>query len=273
MKYLPDGYHFFTKIQDNPSKNEAGSGAAGFSLFRKKNLLMIEPFPESLAGLVLAVICDNEKGVPRIHTIGPFRKGPLRYPFSPEMNRIVAVTMLNNGKPVFVSLPKDSGLSIEDVFSRKAEKTENSEEKKTIQNNIINKIPEKLHSFDPFGTTNPAYSWLVCTSEALFKNELTARDITLPVSLEGNALKAITDYKHILFGNYTEEVSKREFFIIGVPTKSQEISCAYNEKYNAARYVEVSYHYGVRTYNGYHLYYVDKKSTALVKVVLKNKNQ
>jgi hypothetical protein len=267
MKYLSDGYHFFTKIQDNPSKNENRGGAAGFSLFRKKNILMIEPFPDSLAGLVLTVICDNEKDNPRIHILGPFKKGASKYPFSPEMNKIVAVAMLNDGKPVFVSLPKDSGLNIEDVFSRKPEKPE---KKESVHNK---KTTEKLHSFDPFGTTNPAYSWLVCTSETLFKNELKTRDITLPVSLESNAFNAIAEYKHILFGNYTEEVSKREFFIIGVPTKSPEISCAYNEKYNAARYVEVSYHYGVRTYNGYHLYYADKKSTALVKVVLKNKRQ
>jgi hypothetical protein len=253
MNYLTDGYHFFTKIQDNPHNAAVGT-TAGFSLLRKQNSVVIEPFPENLSGLALAMICDTGKNEPHIYIPGTFKKGILKYPFSPGMNKIIAVAMLKDGQPVYLSISKGTQLNIEKLFQ-------------------TNKIAEKLLTFDPFGTTNPAYSWLVCTSERLFRQELRNRDITLPVSLESNALKAITDYKHILFGNYTEEETLREFFIVGVPTKSPEISCAYNEKYNAARYVEVTYHYNVRTYNGYHLYYIDKKSTALVKVVLKNKKQ
>lgn len=123
--------------------------------------------------------------------------------------------------------------------------------------------------FDPFGTTNPAYKWFALTEAQMFMGILGSLNISLPTDLGKNAYEALSMYGHLLLGSYTDENSGRKFLIIGVPSPDINKSCAYNYRYNAARWAKSAVQYHSSQNTGYHLYYIDAKSTALVKVVLK----
>lgn len=259
MNYLSDGYHFFTDVQKNNTAKQDNT-ARGMSLSRRHGKMAIEVFPEVARGAELVLLVDDAPNTPKKISLGRLTNGIVQVPFSQELNKIIGAAVITGRKATFAVSAKDNSLDFEKIFA--ADPGPSLQQEKLADNG-------KIYPFDPFGTTNPAYSWTACTSENIFKTYLSQNSITLPESLERNANSAFFKYHHTLLGNYTEEISGREFFIIGIPTDSSDHSCAYNDKYNAARFVEAIYPHGNTTYKGYHLYYIDKKSTALVKVVLK----
>ncbi len=264
MNYFSDGYYFF-----NTNNQTEDKSPMGFSLLRTRGVLAIELLPGvisslgngpaiSQARLVLATELfkgnTGNNSEPTIKYVFLPLKHITRIPLSDETKRIIAAAIMLNGKPVLTATPQNSSLKAENLSWR------NEEPQKKLPSPVV---------FDPFHTTNPAYSWEAYPSLQALNQKVSQLNISLPTSLGTNIEKSFNSFGHILVGKYTEELTHRKFFILGVPTSAEELSCEYNEKYNAARFVKATKYYGSAKYAGYHLYYIDEGSTALVKVVVK----
>ena len=255
MMYITNGYYFFNK---STSKNAENYG--GFSFFRMKKSVRIEFLPNTLQialssqkQYTFALAVNTQRG--QFKYISAPVKPVLMFPFTQEFTKIAAAALISDGLPVAIAAPQGTDVLPDFMSAQSQQKTPPK--------------PEKPVSFDPFGTTNSSYTWHACTSRASLSEILKASDITLPVSIEESADTGFQKYGHTLLGRYTEENTKRKFLILGIPTDDPKHSCAYNYKYEAARFVAASKHYGNNRYAGYHLYYIDEKSTALVKVVVR----
>jgi len=265
VKYITNGYYFFTgESLKNTEK------ASGFSLLKVRSGVKIE-FLQSTAALARTSRYKFSVAVSGIDGNIKYVTVPLTQtiflPIKNDSEGIIAAALIKDGQPIATALPKNADLVPDFRFdTRKNIETDRNAVNNTVNDAVKEQPPFR---FDPFGTTNPAYSWKACTSSVTLRKVLSSADVTLPVSVTESAEHGIIKYGHTLLGRYADEDSGRTFFILGVPTDSADLSCAYNYKYEAARFVAASELFGNYRYLGYHLYYIDEKSTALVKVVVR----
>lgn len=215
----------------------------------------------------------------------------------PEYAAVCAVVLSAGELPVAAALAEESGLLPAALFleKRPEEKTalgaepargaapalpeqarkestpphtENSPARPFPQTRAEALLPETGVPFDPFRTTNPAYQWYAAPDPHRVRAFLAAFSVTLPLSLEKSAREAIAAYGHLLTGHYFDQKSGRSFLILGIPSACSRHSCPYNERYGAARWMPASVRYKKAGNAGYHLYYIDAGTSAIVKVIV-----
>ena len=117
--------------------------------------------------------------------------------------------------------------------------------------------------FDPFKTTNNAYSWdrAESSEELYYKTE--KEQVKLSSEILAEARSALSKYKHVLLGKYT--AGSKVYFILGIPGErpQAEENAVYRWINKVISLEEYPY------FHGYKLYYIDKESSALVKAVLR----
>ena len=117
--------------------------------------------------------------------------------------------------------------------------------------------------FDPFKTTNPAYSWDRAESLDELQHKLEKEQVKISAEILAEARNALINYKHILLGRYTS--GNRIYFIIGTPgvRPPADKNAVYRWINKVISIEEYPY------FDGYKLYYIDKEFSALVKAVLR----
>ncbi len=120
-------------------------------------------------------------------------------------------------------------------------------------------------TFDPFKTTNPAYTWSRAETLEKLKKELLRENILPFPEISEGIKNAFPKYKHILLGRYRPAKGDKKYYIIGIPG-DRPPSC---EK-NVFRWINKCVSLGEYPYfDGYRLYYFDSSNGALVKAVLR----
>ncbi len=124
---------------------------------------------------------------------------------------------------------------------------------------------KELTPFDPFNTTNSAYSWDRAENMEELRNKLShCKIIPLPEIVE-EIKEALHQYRHILLGNYKPGNLTKSYYIIGVPgdrphVQQDQIYRWINKCVSLDEYP---------FFDGYRLYYFDEESGAVVKAVLR----
>lgn len=117
-------------------------------------------------------------------------------------------------------------------------------------------FPEIETSFDPFDTTNTAYSWDVITDiKQLLEKNLIHGQMFIKL-----AMRALAEYEHLLVGKYT--APEGEFCIIGIPADKEY---GHNE---FGRWVSAHRRYKDKKYNGYRLFYFNEANKRMVRPIL-----
>ena len=117
-------------------------------------------------------------------------------------------------------------------------------------------VPEVTSTFDPFDTTNTAYSWDVLTD----MRQLLEKNLIHGQMFVRIAMKALSQYEHLLVGRYVAQ--EGTFCIIGIPA---EKDYGYNE---FGRWVRAHRRYKEKNYNGYRLFYFNEANKRMVRPVL-----
>ncbi|MBE7056289.1 MAG: hypothetical protein E7388_02455 [Ruminococcaceae bacterium] len=121
------------------------------------------------------------------------------------------------------------------------------------------------HSFDPFKTTNPSYSWGKVETLAALKSTLAEENIVPFPEIVKEIKLAFPKYHHILTGLYAPTEIQKKYFILGIPgTRPQSVGNQLFRWINKCVSLE-EYPY----FDGYKLYYFDKKTGAIVKTILR----
>lgn len=127
-------------------------------------------------------------------------------------------------------------------------------------------LVEKIFlSCDPFGTTNPSYRWWRSTDMHRLNQLLSKMNMALPLELNKEGYLACGLFGHVLLGLYTDKTLQREFFILGIPAKSQNDSGNY---YSHSRWERLGKQaIPEQEETGYWLTYIDCNTSKVVKVV------
>lgn len=119
--------------------------------------------------------------------------------------------------------------------------------------------------FDPFKTTNPAYTWRKAETTDILRDELAAGRVSPTDLLLREIQEGFKNCGHILTGNYAPSHSQKTYFLIGIPgqqpqVRDEDIFRWINKCVTLPEYPE---------FDGYKLYYFDPETGAAVKAVLK----
>ena len=119
--------------------------------------------------------------------------------------------------------------------------------------------------FDPFKTTNSAYTWRKAETTDILRGELANSKISPSDQLLREIQEGFKNYRHILLGNYHPGQAEKKYFLIGIPGNQPQIS--ENDVFRwINKCVELS---EFPAFDGYKLYYFDMENGAAVKAVLK----
>ncbi|HHT93936.1 MAG TPA: hypothetical protein GXZ66_10625 [Clostridiaceae bacterium] len=117
---------------------------------------------------------------------------------------------------------------------------------------------EMLLPFDPFNTTNKAYNWWVADNYQQASDAFKAINVLMPTIITKFLYNNIENHKHALIGRYEQD--GRKFVILGIPSANVITN-------SVARWMKCSVFYTDTEYVGYLLYYIDAKTSSLVKAV------
>ncbi len=132
--------------------------------------------------------------------------------------------------------------------------------------NIIlqTKAPKKIRPpFDPFKTTNAAYSWDRAESATEFAEKLSMSKITPLPAIREEIKEGLKKYRHILLGNY--KTQQKSYFIIGIPGNKPTLQPDFIYRWINKVVSLEEYPF----FEGYKLYYFDTETSAAVKAVLR----
>lgn len=290
MEHFTNGFYFFKRIisEDGqyyrcPPGTSQSFGCVSY--LRSGNVAAIEITPEGLHAFacgnapIECMIITEESSVLKAYPAGRIRGAHglkinrQNRNTRPQFINTCGVVLSCGEKPVAAALAEKTASLPVSLFHKQEKKIEPPPEKQEKRREEHTEKPESLLSaagtvFDPFETTNPAYQWFACPEHSRFTDLLTAFSVTLPVTLAKNAREAMAAYGHLLLGSYNDKKTGRSFIIIGIPSDSSLHACAYNDRYEAARWMPAAGHYGSARNTGYHLYYIDAETSAIVKVVV-----
>ncbi len=119
--------------------------------------------------------------------------------------------------------------------------------------------------FDPFHTTNPAYSWSRAVRIQQLRQELAHNQITPTLEVVEEMKTGMEQYSHILLGSYQPGNSSKGYFLLGIPCRQpghdpDKVYRWINKCVELPEYPE---------FDGYKLYYYDRETGAAVKAVLR----
>ena len=254
MDFTP-GYRFF--------EPENESTACGYVLIRfVKNMLKIqcvaENIPAAAGRSVLLCLADSFQAE-RPRSLGRIYLNGQGNRLRGEQNFTV------NGRSLFSLKDKYDCFELISEQSRarllRTRPVPNPARQKTQES----KVPEPEENFDPFHTTNPAYSWYRAEKADRLREELTSAGIYLPASLSDELKTAMDRYRHILLGKYQPKGSEKAYFLLGLPGMQpaddpDKIYRWINKCADLAEYPP---------FDGYKLFYYDSETGAAVKAVLK----
>lgn len=244
------GYYFF--------ETQGGNPACGYVLLRYvKSMLKIQCVAENIAAAsgrsALLRVCDS------LNMEKPYTLGRMYFNGSGELLRGEQNFTLNRRNlPAF----GDKYDCIELVSEQtRAQIMRTKPSPRQDKDPEIPKVP-----FDPFNTTNSAYSWSRAVRVEQLRRELMGKGIHPSFEVADEMKEAMNQYLHILLGNYTPHNTGKKYFLLGIPCKQPEntpnkIYRWINKCVELPEYPE---------FDGYKLYYYDMETGAAVKAVLKS---
>lgn len=253
---LTSGYYFFQTGGLSPVHNSAGYVLLRFN----KNIVKIQCIAEHLpprCGPSLTLCLWDSLNIERPFTLGKMILRPAGEELRGEMNFTLRTSALSPAGGQTPGAEKYDCFALVDsdgtsVLCTPASKKAPAPEKERLP-------------FDPFNTTNPAYSWDRAEEMAELRKKVTEFKISPLPEIVEETQQALSKYRHVLLGTYKPRTSDKLYFIIGVPgdrppALPEQIYRWINKCVSLEEYPY---------FEGYKLYYFDTENGAAVKAVLR----